>query len=331
MSANQQPPALLRRVVLILLLLAWGAASHAGDTLRIAIGQKQAWGSSFFIPVVAVEQGFFADEDIEVETVFTRGGAETVQAVLSGNLDLGSSTGILSVVSAYGRGAPLRILAADTTGVDDLYWYVKNSSSRHATGDLRGATIGFTRPGSSTHLSALELLQQFGIDAELVSCGGIPDCYTMVRTGQLEVGVAGVPFFLDQIRGGELRIVARGGDLPRFSDQTVRVFFSRAELLERNSDLVQRFFRAYQRAVDWSYDHPDQALARYAEYNDMPLETVRTIPEFAPKQAYRLAPVGKLELTLQQAQDHDFLDRTLTPTELDALLQTSRLPAPNGP
>jgi ABC-type nitrate/sulfonate/bicarbonate transport system substrate-binding protein len=58
----------------------------------------------------------------------TNGGGETLQAVISGSIDLGIAAGTSSVLGAFAKGAPVRILLAGATGASDLYWYVPTAS-----------------------------------------------------------------------------------------------------------------------------------------------------------------------------------------------------------
>ena len=54
------------------------------------------------VPVyVAQEKGFYRENNIDVDAVFTRGGGENVQAVVSGDAQIGLSTGTLAVISAF--------------------------------------------------------------------------------------------------------------------------------------------------------------------------------------------------------------------------------------
>jgi hypothetical protein len=65
---------------------------------------------------------------LTLEIVYTQGSGETLQAVISESVDIGVAVGIMGALSAYSRGAPIRIIGAETTGAGDLYWYVKTDS-----------------------------------------------------------------------------------------------------------------------------------------------------------------------------------------------------------
>src|SRR5215470_16777382 len=81
------------------------------DSLKVAISQKGFWDSSF-----AEMAGLFKQEGLEVEPFYTDGGAATLTAVLSGSTDIGLSNGLLGVIGAYVKGAPVRVISAQMTG-----------------------------------------------------------------------------------------------------------------------------------------------------------------------------------------------------------------------
>ena len=71
-----------------------------------------------------MRSGIFKKHGIAVEILWTQGAGETQQAVISGSADLGIAGGIMGALSAFSKGAPVRIISAETTGAGDLYWYV---------------------------------------------------------------------------------------------------------------------------------------------------------------------------------------------------------------
>lgn len=82
------------------------------------------------LPVyVALAQGFFRKEHLSVTVVNTTGGATNVAAVLAGKGALGVDTGPVSVMAANLHGADLKILGADTTGMDILFFTKASSRS----------------------------------------------------------------------------------------------------------------------------------------------------------------------------------------------------------
>src|SRR3954447_3041174 len=123
-------------------LLCWVAlAAQAQDTLKLAIGQRGNWENA---PAELGQQaGIFKKQNLNLEILYTQGGGETQQAVISGSVDIGVAAGIMGVLGAYSKGAPVRIIGAETTGAKDLYWYAKADSPIKTLKDADGKTIAF--------------------------------------------------------------------------------------------------------------------------------------------------------------------------------------------
>jgi ABC-type nitrate/sulfonate/bicarbonate transport system substrate-binding protein len=116
----------LSLVAVIALLLSHGT-SAAADLLKLAIGQRGLWDSA--IAEIGVGAGIFQKHNLELQTVYTSGGGETQQAVISGSVDIGVSPGMLGLLGAYAKGAPVRVIAGEATGTAE-YYFVKTSSPR---------------------------------------------------------------------------------------------------------------------------------------------------------------------------------------------------------
>src|SRR5262245_56903874 len=101
----------------VLTLLGVSAAS-AQDKVKLAMGQRGNWDTS--VSEVGQRAGIFKKHGLELEMVYTNGAGETQQAVISGSVDLGIAAGVMGVMSAYSKGAPVRIISAETTGANDL-------------------------------------------------------------------------------------------------------------------------------------------------------------------------------------------------------------------
>jgi NitT/TauT family transport system substrate-binding protein len=126
--------------------------ANAQDTLKVAAGQRGNWDTT--ISEVGQRAGIFKKHGIVLEILWTQGGGETQQAVISGSVDIGVAPGIMGVLSAYSKGAPVRIIGAETTGAADLYWYVPSNSPIKTLKDTDGKTIAYSTNGSSTHGSS---------------------------------------------------------------------------------------------------------------------------------------------------------------------------------
>ena len=179
------------------LLLGAAAAHRREDTLKLAVGQRGNWDTS--VSEVGQRAGIFKKHGLELEIVYTQGAGETQQAVISGSVDIGVAAGVMGVLSAYSKGAPVRVIGAETTGADDLYWYVKADSPIKSLKDTDGKTLAYSTNGSSTHGIVTAFMKQYDLKAKPTAMGGPAAKLTAVMSGQIDVGWAAPPFGLDQL------------------------------------------------------------------------------------------------------------------------------------
>ena len=283
------------------------------------------------VPVyIAQEKGFYRENNVEVDAVFTRGGGENVQAVVSGDAQIGLGTGTLAVISAFVKKAPIKIAAAEITGMD-AYWYVQSSASIRRFDDLAGKKVAYSRPGASSHMAVLGIADQLkakGLKpAEPVSLGGIPEVYTAVRTGQADAGWSVAPFYLDRVEKGELRVVVRGDEIAAMKDITARVHFINNEFAARSPQAVRGFFRAQQRALDYMFEHKQDTAKIWIRRAELkfPESAVLKTWDYYTRGAMTLKPIRGMQSIIEDGIKNNFLKQPLTQAELNQLIDLSYL------
>ncbi|MEX0405272.1 ABC transporter substrate-binding protein [Aquibium sp. LZ166] len=294
--------------------------ASAQDVIRVAAPHPTALQST---PIRLGEMlGFFEKENIKVETIFTQGGSDIQNAVISGSVDIGLQTGMAGVLSAIQQGAPVKIISADMTGAGDFYWYVRADSDIQSFADLQdNETIGFSRPGSSSELVVKALIEHNGAKATGLPSGSPPETLTQVMSGQVDVGW-GVPPVPKEVAEGTLRIVARGNDVPTLKAQTVRVNIANADYLENNRETVERFLTALDATIDALYEDP-KALAAAAELIKVDEASARQIlTEFFPRDSMNLGTIGDLDGAIAQATANKQLRGELSDEQKSEITQT---------
>ena len=103
----------------LMLALALASPIKAAEKLKVASSLRGFWDTTMV--EFGNERGFFKDEDLELEILWTDGGSDILQVVNSGSVDIGIGTGAMGVIGAYARGAPLAIIANEFVGSSDLY------------------------------------------------------------------------------------------------------------------------------------------------------------------------------------------------------------------
>jgi ABC-type nitrate/sulfonate/bicarbonate transport system substrate-binding protein len=309
---------LLQRM-LAALALVLAVPAFAQDTLKLAIGQRGNWDTS--VSEVGTRLGIFKKHNLVLEILYTQGGGETQQAVISGSVDIGVAAGVMGVMSAFSKGAPVRVIGAETTGAQDLFWYVPANSPVKSLKDTDGKTIAYSTNGSSTNGIVTAFVKQFDLKAKPVATGGPSSTLTQVMSGQVDVGWSAPPFGLDQLDDNKIRIIASGNDATVFKGQTVRLLIANAQFLQSKKAVVDRFMKAYRETVDAMYADPN-ALKLYADFVGITeAKAKRTRDDFFPKASIDPDKVVGLDSIVQDAVTFKFTAAPLTKEQLAELMQ----------
>jgi len=309
----------LRAFVLALLLVACGAACAAAqDQIRLAIGARGNWETA--ASELGQNAGLFRKRGLVLDLLYTQGSGETQQAVIAGSAEIGVGLGTTSVMAAFLKGAPLRVIANASTGSSE-FWYVPSSSSIRSLNDAAGRTIAYSTAGASSNIVVLGFLKAHGIQAKPVATGGTAATFTQVMTGQIDIGWSSPPFGLDAARDGRIRIIAHGNDLPQMREQTIRVIVANEAFLKTHGDVVARFVQAYREAIEWMYADP-AAVRAYAAFAGVPKSTAKQVrDEFYPHEGLRPDRISGLDAVMADGVAFKYLPAPLSKVQQAELFQ----------
>lgn len=296
------------------------APARADDLVKVAIGQRGNWDTA--VPHLGEKAGIFKKHGIALELLYTSGGGETQQAVLSGSVDVGLAAGTMGVLSAFSKGAPVRIIGAEATGAAD-YWYAKTSSGIKTLKDTDGKTIGYSTNGSSTHSIVLAFIKEYDLTAKPTATGNPASTLTAVMSDQVDVGWAAPPFGLKEIDEGKIQIVAHANDAKIVAGQTIRLIITNVDALKNRKDVLKRFMQAYRETIDYMYSS-DQALKDYAAFARIPEAMAKRVRnEFFPKSLIWPDEIKGLDTLVPQAVTLKYTREPLTKEQLAELIQLS--------
>jgi NitT/TauT family transport system substrate-binding protein len=152
-------------------------------------------------------QGHFADEGLDVELIYTRGGGAAVQALVGGAVEYaGSSFDV--VLQAYKNGAQIRRFAS--TGRLPLFALAvapQRTGDIASVADLADTTVGVSALGNADHALLLFLLNEAGVDASSVSFATLgTNLFDALRLGQVDAAMVQEPALtlIVEEGGGEL-------------------------------------------------------------------------------------------------------------------------------
>jgi NitT/TauT family transport system substrate-binding protein len=310
----------MKRLLLSLLALAVGAgAAGAEDNLKVAVGARGV--GETFVAELGQNAGIFKKHGLALEILYTQGGGETQQVVISDSAQIGVATGFLGALGAFAKGAPVRVIGSTFTGGSQLFWYVPAGSPIQTLKDTEGKSVAYSTNGSSTHTAVLALQKSSGVKFKPTPTGAAPATLTQVMSGQIDVGWAGAPFGVDMVEAGKTRVIAKASDDPVLDRQTIRLIIANATELAQRKDVFVRFMRGYREALDWVYATPAGRKA-YAEWASISEATAqRALREFLPKAAVDPDRISGLDDIMADAVAFKYIPAPLTAAQLDELIQ----------
>jgi len=311
----------MKRVVCIAFataLVLAASAARADDQLKLAIGARGNWETA--ASELGQNAGFFKKRGLQLEILYTQGSGETQQAVISGSVEIGIGLGTTSVMAAFAKGAPVRVIGNASTGSSE-FWYVPANSPVQSMQGAAGKSLAYSTNGSSSHLEVLAFIKHYGVDAKPVGTGGTAATFTQVMSGQVDVGWSSPPFGIEAAREGKIRIIARGNELPYFREQTIRLIVANAAYLAKNKDVAARFIQAYRDTLEWMYGDPAglKAYAAFAKTDENTAKQDRD--EFYPKQGLMVDHISGLDAVMADGIAYKYLSAPLSKEQLAELFQ----------
>ena len=107
------------------LLIHQGALAQ--DHLKVAVGARGV-GETFVPELGQNAAGIFKKHGLTLDVLYTQGGGETQQVVISNSAQVGVGIGFLGTLGVFAKGAPVRVIGSTYTGGNQLFWYVRADS-----------------------------------------------------------------------------------------------------------------------------------------------------------------------------------------------------------
>ncbi len=203
-------------------------------------------GSISALPIiVAEEQGYFAEEGLNVDIQIFRAAKDRDAALQANELD-----GVIAdevAIAIYQNGG----IDMQITGVTDGAFTLVTAPESNILSfeDLKGKTVGISE-NTSIEYTLDSMVKANGLevsDIEKVAIPVMPTRLEMVKTGEIDAAVMPNPFSDDAIAAGGFELaVADGSEIPFIS---VTAFLADVNV-ERSAD-VQAFYRAMNKASEY--------------------------------------------------------------------------------
>ena len=301
----------------VLAILSTLVPAIADDIVKVAVPQRGAWDTG--LTELGKRSGIFKKYGLDVEILYVQAGPEAITALISESVDIATGTGATAGIGTIAKGAPIKIIGSEILGAPDQYWYVPAASSVKKIEDFNGKTLSFSLLGSSSNAAALALVAQYKLDTKLVSTGAITATLTQTMTNQIDIGFSAVPFFLDKVAAGEIRIVATGDDVAVLKTRTGRVNLTNLRTLQDRRDVLVRWHHAYKETIEWMYGDP-KALVEFSDFSGLPASVVSKVRELIPKATMDPDRLEGIEQIITEALIAKVITSRLTVEQVRAMI-----------
>lgn len=221
--------------------------------------------SVFYAPqYVAISEGFFEEEGINIELVLASGADNVMAAVLSGDVDIGFSGTEATIYVYNGNEKDYVMTFAGLTQKDGSFLVSREKIDNFTLNDLKGKKVLGGRTGGMPEMTFEWALRQNGIDPkkdlyidtsvafaamEGAFIGGNGDFVTLFEPNATSVEKNGFGYVVAYV--GDL-----GGEVP------YTAYNARKSYIEKNKDIIEKFTRAVNRGLKYVYEKNEKEIAK---------------------------------------------------------------------
>ncbi|MGY1661193.1 ABC transporter substrate-binding protein [Geodermatophilus sp. SYSU D00705] len=269
---------------------------------------------------LAIQEGYFADEGLEVETQMVAGGSAALPAMVAGDLQF-SSSNWTTVLQAASQGLPAQMvweMTGPKEGVNGIM--VAGNSPAQTPADLQGQRIAVNTLAGLVELQVRECMAAGGLqegDFELVEIP-FPDMPAALQQGNVGAAFIGEPFTtLAEDQGA--RVVAEPSSScgERVAEMPVIGFMTTSQYSAENPEVTAAFARALERGAELAESDPQQVVDILPTYTQLTPELAArmTLPAWLEDRA---PSTERAEVTQESMIEFGFIDEPVD--DLDALI-----------
>ena len=267
-------------LLLVLCLIFFLPKKEKNDNMN-SIKIAEVTHSVFYAPLyVAIEEGYFNEENIDIKLILTPGADKVSAAVLSGDVQIGFA-GAESAIYVYEKNEKdyLQIFSG-LTKRDDQFILGRKDKKDFSLKDLYGKEILVGRSSGMPALNFLNALKNEEIDKNKIKInynidfaslsgafiGNTGDYVNLFEPTALKLEKEGYGYVLQSI--GLL-----SGEMP------YTTFYARKSYIENNKEIIKSFTKAINKGLEFVKNNDEMKIAKsiYKQFPDLSLNDLSTI------------------------------------------------------
>ena len=267
-------------LLLVLCLIFFLPKKEKNDNMN-SIKIAEVTHSVFYVPLyVAIEEGYFRNENIDIKLILTPGADKVSAAVLSGDVQIGFA-GAESAIYVYEKNEKdyLQIFSG-LTKRDGQFILGRKDKKDFSLKDLYGKEILVGRSSGMPALNFLNALKNEEIDKNKIKInynidfaslsgafiGNTGDYVNLFEPTALKLEKEGYGYVLQSI--GLL-----SGEMP------YTTFYARKSYIENNKEIIKSFTKAINKGLEFVKNNDEMKIAKsiYKQFPDLSLNDLSTI------------------------------------------------------
>jgi NitT/TauT family transport system substrate-binding protein len=281
---NKKWISLATAVVLAVTALPLGVFAAKKDEAKLSkVTLNEVAHSIFYAPqYVAIEEGYFKDEGLDMTLITGFGADKTMTAVISGEADIGFM-GAEASIYAYQEGATDPVVNfAQLTQRAGNFLVAREEMPDFKWEDLKGRKVLGGRKGGMPEMVFEYILKQNGLDPQKdlsidqsIDFGATAAAFTGDNSADFTVEFEPSATALEKQGAGY--VVASLGVDSGYVPYTS--YSAKTSYMEKNPDIMQKFTNALQKGMDYVQKHTPEEIARVIEpqFPETDLDTITAI------------------------------------------------------
>ena len=240
------------------------ATKNGNDVELQTVKLNEVVRSVFYAPMyVAITEGFFEEEGLEIDLSTGQGADKTMQQLLSGNVDIGFS-GPEQVVYIYNQGREdYPVVFGQLTQKDGSFLVGREAEENFEWTSLKGKELIGGRPGGIPEMALEYVLKENGLDPS-TDVNMVTNIDFTATSGAFKSGTGDyVALFeptatmLENDGGGN--IVASVGESA--GNIAYTCFYTTKSYMDENPEVLQKFTNAIYKGQQWVKEHTSDEIA----------------------------------------------------------------------
>jgi NitT/TauT family transport system substrate-binding protein len=247
----------IRSILLSVLVCLFGCSPSVDDKIKISINP---WPGYEFL-YLAEQKGIFEQVGLNIELVQTSTLSDAQRAYINNYVDGFTSTLVEAIQVEPLGGNPIKVvLLPDFSNGGDV---ILASKSIQSVTDLKGKNIGCEV--SSLGIYILQrALSKYGLLIEDVNIINTEQANgkKALMTGEIDAFITYPPYSIETLHNPEFHTVFSTAEIP---NQVLDTVSMSTKVLNKHPDFVSKFHQAWQMALDYYQQHPEESTAIMAQ------------------------------------------------------------------